>query len=159
MVVFTLKQTAEREGREIGSDYLLNRTVIHLFLPVILAWPHAVLSVFLLCWMPFLLLLLFFFPSKVRWSVSPPQRWNLWSEKINTWVERAHESEACRPSDPSNCFRAHWFCCLVLACHKSPKLETQRKTDTSSSHTFSFPTEGPFHLSSATMASKVFWSG
>lgn len=37
MVVFTLKQTAEREGREIGSHYLLNSAVIHLFSPLIWA--------------------------------------------------------------------------------------------------------------------------
>lgn len=37
MVVFTLKQTVERDGREIGSHYLPNRAVKHLFLPLISA--------------------------------------------------------------------------------------------------------------------------
>lgn len=35
MVVFTLKQAAEWEVREIGSGYLPNRAVIHLFLALI----------------------------------------------------------------------------------------------------------------------------
>lgn len=35
MVVFTLKQAVEWEVREIGSGYLPNRAVIHLFLALI----------------------------------------------------------------------------------------------------------------------------
>lgn len=43
MVVFTLKQTAEREGREIRSHYLVNSAVIHLVWALISVWPHVVL--------------------------------------------------------------------------------------------------------------------
>lgn len=37
MVVFTLKQTVERDGSQIGSHYLPNRAAIHLFSPLISA--------------------------------------------------------------------------------------------------------------------------
>ena len=43
-MVVIYPQTHRGMGGQIGSHYLLNRAVIHLFLPLISAWPLAVLS-------------------------------------------------------------------------------------------------------------------
>lgn len=94
MVVFTLKQAAEWEVREIGSGYLPNRATMHLLFGLNLSLtPRCPLRLRdAICF-------LFFLPKEGR-QAPLPLRCNLWSEKNKSHISGAPAAHCGRLIPP-----------------------------------------------------------